>query len=987
MPRRSVHDVTVQDVQKRRNPSKHYVSFCAPMVRLSSPHRASALPKRRGPGDLETWRREHREAEQRRAGTPARIRLQVRDEVYIIKVSWSDGSNEVIYRRYSKFFDLQMELLDKFPVEGGQKDPKQRIIPFLPGKILFRRSHIRDVAMKRLGPINEYCRALTQLPLYLSQCEEVRLFFETRPDDLNPPVDLGAVGHEGVTAVSPPVWGQLLTRGNCAAVLTAVMLPISFTRSASHCCAPRGMWSISAPCAPPTAGGDSASTDPLLLDQYVAVSDYEKQESSEISLHVGQVVEVIEKNESGWWFVSSEDAQGWVPATCLEAQDDPDDFSLPAEEEEKYTVLYPYTARDQDEFDLEKGMTVEVIQRNLEGWWKIRYQDQEGWAPASYLKKADILSQKASAGGAAHASTNDLDGVGRQQAASKENKEDQRERFSPFSEFKLKAGARQRPPPRRDLSIVRVFLPVICTLVLLVQVEEEYYTIADFQTTIPDGISFQAGVKVEVIEKNSSGWWYIQIEDKEGWAPVTFLDKYKKTSSASRPNFLAPLPGEMAQMKVEDDPSNGTEDNWSKPLPDEPSSTADFVTRPKLRDWKSSGVKSSSPFSGPLPPAPSIPPAEEKPALPPRRESINKSLELEEKSKSDLSKPLAPKPLVPGAIMPCVPPKAAPIKPNKPPEPKKDEKVLPLRNEMGLECGHKVSAKEVKKFNLKPVSKQPAKSKSDGQEEKTDSISPVALLKPKPVLRPKPAPSAKPELQNKNELDIINLRSKLRPPKPAESTFSSGDSSQHNGIPSNPSSSALDNGRPGEEQKCPPKQQNGHNDQPEVSKLQPSVLKEPPQRPGNAPRRPPPPKKGAEHASTTETKVPQKDGLEAKPAAPPQSRPPPPKPKAVALPASKDKEKEETKVKVPVPPKPLFKGEKPGPPRDKLPPLVKDPPKEGLFLAVADFEGDDQTPGFKEGTVFEVMEKSSTGWWFCKNISDGSMAEGWIPSNYLTKKH
>lgn len=29
---------------------------------------------------------------------------------------------------------LQMELLDKFPVEGGQKDPKRRIIPFLPGK-------------------------------------------------------------------------------------------------------------------------------------------------------------------------------------------------------------------------------------------------------------------------------------------------------------------------------------------------------------------------------------------------------------------------------------------------------------------------------------------------------------------------------------------------------------------------------------------------------------------------------------------------------------------------------------------------------------------------------------------------------------------------------------------------------------------------------------------------------------------------------------
>ncbi len=29
----------------------------------------------------------------------------------------------------------QMQILDKFPIEGGQKDPKKRIIPFLPGDI------------------------------------------------------------------------------------------------------------------------------------------------------------------------------------------------------------------------------------------------------------------------------------------------------------------------------------------------------------------------------------------------------------------------------------------------------------------------------------------------------------------------------------------------------------------------------------------------------------------------------------------------------------------------------------------------------------------------------------------------------------------------------------------------------------------------------------------------------------------------------------
>ncbi|XP_066501764.1 SH3 and PX domain-containing protein 2B isoform X3 [Hoplias malabaricus] len=835
MPRRTVQDVTVQDVQKRRIPSKHYV--------------------------------------------------------YIIKVSWSDGSTEVIYRRYSKFFDLQ---------------------------------------------------ALIQLPVYISQCEEVRVFFETRPEDLNPPIE-EPIGKKKSGIVERAT--SLLKRG-----------------------------------------GDSASADPLLLDQYVAVTDYEKQESSEISLHVGQVVEVIEKNESGWWFVSSEDAQGWVPATCLEAQDDPDDFSLPAEEEEKYTVIYPYAARDQDEIDLERGMTVEVIQKNLEGWWKIRYQGREGWAPASYLKKADILSQKIAAGAAAHASTNDLDGAGRQQNANKENKENQRERFTPFSDNKRKAGARQRPPPRRDLTIPRgVNLP---KPPVPPQVEEEYYTIADFQTTIPDGISFQAGVKVEVIEKNSSGWWYIQIDEKEGWAPVTFLDKYKKTSSATRPNFLAPLPGEMAQLKLEDGPANNNspEDNWSKPLPDEPSSSADFATRPKLRDWKSTAAKCNSPFPGPLPPAPSAPPTEEKPALPPRKESINKSHEVEEKPRPEVSKPLPPKPPAPGVIMPLVAPKSAPFKPDKPPEPKRDEKnkALPLRNEMGLECGHKVSVKEVKKFNLKPVPKQPPKPKPESQEEKTDSISPAPFIKPKPVLRPKPAPPAKPEPQAKSELDITNLRSKLRPSKPPEPSSSSGDSSQHNG-------DGVNNGRPSEEQKCPAKQQNGHgHDQPEVPKPQIPVHKEPPQRPGGAPRRPPPPKKSSEQASPTEIKtLLQNDAPEAKPAPPSQSRPPPPKPKAFQppTPKEKEKEKEEPKAKVPVPPKPLIKADKPGPPRDKLPPLIKDPAKEELFLAVADFEGDEQTPGFKEGAVFEVLEKNSTGWWFCKNVSDGSMAEGWIPSNYLTKKH
>lgn len=50
---------------------------------------------------------------------------------------------------------------------------------------------------------------------------------------------------------------------------------------------------------PKNTGGDSASADPMVLEQYVVVADYQKQESSEISLCAGQVVDIIEKNESG----------------------------------------------------------------------------------------------------------------------------------------------------------------------------------------------------------------------------------------------------------------------------------------------------------------------------------------------------------------------------------------------------------------------------------------------------------------------------------------------------------------------------------------------------------------------------------------------------------------------------------------------------------------------------------------------------------------
>ncbi|KAM6379712.1 SH3 and PX domain-containing protein 2B isoform 5-T5 [Pluvialis apricaria] len=876
MPRRSIAEVKVLDVQKRRIPNKHYV--------------------------------------------------------YIIKVTWSNGSTEVIYRRYSKFFDLQMQMLDKFPMEGGQKDPKQRIIPFLPGKILFRRSHIRDVAVKRLIPIDEYCKALIQLPPYISQCEEVLQFFETRPDDLTPPKE-----------------------------------------------------------------------------------------------------EPIGKKKSGWWFVSTSEEQGWVPATCLEAQDGvQDEFSMQPDEvprrywslprhvgrrrtlgdlytsgwgqEEKYTVIYPYTARDQDEMNLDKGAVVEVIQKNLEGWWKIRYQGQEGWAPASYLKKGngEMFSQKLGSGSSAHSCALDLDGISRQQVVASREKDGlagQRDgRFDsrplPNADIRRKSPKmRQRPPPRRDLTIPRgLNLP---KPPVPPQVEEEYYTIADFQTTIPDGISFQAGMKVEVIEKNLSGWWYIQIEEKEGWAPATFIDKYKKTSNASRPNFLAPLPNEMAQLRLGDTAAEGSTGEEAtgpcRPLPEAPPNGTDCGGK-WAKDWKGK----EAPESGDLAFAGGYEEiadhdTEEKPSLPPRKESIIKS-------EGELLERQRPPPKPPGMILPMIPPKqsVAP-KDSKKPELKPEKgKLFQLKNEMGLECGHKVSAKEVKKPNLRPIVK-PTKPKAEPVEDKPEPIAQNPFLKSRPQIRPKPAAAPRTDPHPADDkLDICSLRSKLRPAKcpekPSEQDNAAGESSFSNAMVSSEASGRFQE-RPSTESKPLPKL-DSHAVKEALPKSPlgpantPGAREPPPQRPVVPPRRPPPPKKTGGPASglAAELRAPAREAPEIR------SSPVPGRPMLVppkAKPFLSASVQEEAKVKSSVSPKVISKPVERGEAKERTsaPPVSSpDIAREALYVAVADFEGDEETNSFKEGTLFEVREKNSSGWWFCKVLTGGPCWEGWIPSNYLRKK-
>ncbi|XP_064601664.1 SH3 and PX domain-containing protein 2A-like [Liolophura sinensis] len=404
MGRRSIATVKVTDVEKRRSPSKHYV--------------------------------------------------------YVICVTWSDGTTSTIYRRYSRFFDFQNELLDKFPNQAGKGDPNKRIIPFLPGKKFLGRSHIREVAEKRLKPINEYCESLIKLPSEIAESDEVLEFFEVEPEDVE------------------PIKKRHVSKK------------------------PKG----------------NKISGPKLLEQYVAIADYKPEGKGEIALRQGVSVEVAEKTETGWWFVTAEDEHGWVPSTYLQRTDGQADQGIETPEpgqEEEYICTTAFKGDGPDEISLEIGAIVLIMEKNLQGWWKVRFNRQEGYVPATYLSK--INPDKAR--GVQHEGKHLSQGVQVVSSLSEVS-----EYFKPST----KKASFKHPPPRTNS------LPKGSGLITpsVIRVKE-YVTIDAFSDTMGDGISFSAGESVKVLEKSPSGWWYVEIGEQEGWAPAAYIQQLPDTPAVS----------------------------------------------------------------------------------------------------------------------------------------------------------------------------------------------------------------------------------------------------------------------------------------------------------------------------------------------------------------------------------------------------------------------------------------------------------------------
>lgn len=161
------------------------------------------------------------------------------------------------------------------------------------------------------------------------------------------------------------------------------------------------------------------------------------------------------------------------------------------------------------------GDIVDVLEKNLNGWWRVKLSDRDGQVPAVYLKPYKGLDPVKSA-----MSAWELFGPSDQEvyvpprtdfiADSSSKTTMTRSQFD--EESANESGNLSSPQELSPNSAYQDF----------------YYVLQDYEDNAGDAIGqLKQGQRVLVLDKeNSSGWWRVRLDDNdftEGWAPSAFL--------------------------------------------------------------------------------------------------------------------------------------------------------------------------------------------------------------------------------------------------------------------------------------------------------------------------------------------------------------------------------------------------------------------------------------------------------------------------------
>ncbi|XP_064407065.1 neutrophil cytosol factor 4-like [Halichondria panicea] len=214
--------------------------------------------------------------------------------LYLIQATCKDGSRYNIRRRYRQFDEVYNSLEKRFPIEAGFIKAKERILPDLPGKVIFGRSAVKDLAEKRLPALNSYLKKLMSLSDKIRYDSIVLAFTKPTPEDLTISPSNGHAKSGKPERPAPPSKPALPT-------IKPARPPPAASRKVPP---PRPMAPVS----------KTSTTEPTAKALY----SYTAQFADELSFVEGRTITGITRVNAEWWEGHLDGRKGLVPSNYIQ---------------------------------------------------------------------------------------------------------------------------------------------------------------------------------------------------------------------------------------------------------------------------------------------------------------------------------------------------------------------------------------------------------------------------------------------------------------------------------------------------------------------------------------------------------------------------------------------------------------------------------------------------------------------------------------------
>ncbi|NWS89409.1 NOXO1 oxidase, partial [Toxostoma redivivum] len=265
---------------------------------------------------------------------------------YMMFVSWSDQNNILIYRTFEDFKKFHKELKRKFPTESGSL----RSLPRFKGITMQQRKGGKlNRCLEILKLLETYSQELLKTDVKISRGEEVNQFFKAQTQDLDPSFP------ENSVVIMPSAFRREKSPQPLSITLPQASqsyrcietFETKDTKNKPFTVAQKeivevlikdmtGWWLVE------NADKQIAWFPASYLEEldacediqtalssneegslYFVVQAYEAQNSDELSLNQGVVVEVLRRSHHGWWLIRYNGCTGYIPSLCLRPYQNP----------------------------------------------------------------------------------------------------------------------------------------------------------------------------------------------------------------------------------------------------------------------------------------------------------------------------------------------------------------------------------------------------------------------------------------------------------------------------------------------------------------------------------------------------------------------------------------------------------------------------------------------------------------------------------------